>query len=308
MTWWANIRFEKSFSRDLCLLLKAAGCIAVSGGLEVASDRLLGLIEKGITVAQVAKVNRNFSQAGIMVHAYLMYGFPTQTVTETIDSLEMVRQMFETGILQSAFWHRFTMTAHSPVGRNPEKYKVNKLTERIGSFANNDIPHDDPTGADHERFGFGLKKSLFNFMQGACLDYPLQKWFDFKIPQTRVPRDYILKALEQPVPDNVKPTDRVVWLGKTPTIENFTKTKKGNHWEMCLLTFQSKSATLSVKTSKEQGLWLTDMLEKLSIKNYCNYTVADIKNSYEAAGLEDFELFWDNKPVSTLYKVGLLKL
>ena len=195
VSWWTNIRFEKSFTRDLCLLLKAAGCIGVSGGLEVASDRLLELIQKGITVKQVANVNKNFTEAGIMVHAYLMYGFPTQTTQETIDSLEMVRQLFEAGILQSAFWHLFTMTAHSPVGLNPEKFKVKKLNSDTGTFANNDIVHIDPTGADHETFGFGLKKSLLNFMHGACLDYPLQKWFDFKVPKTSVQPDYIARAL-----------------------------------------------------------------------------------------------------------------
>lgn len=120
VTWWTNIRFEKSFTRDLCYLLKLSGCVAVSGGLEVASDRLLQLIDKGVSVEQVARVTRNFTEAGIMVHAYLMYGYPTQTVQETVDSLEMVRQMFEMGILQSGFWHQFAMTAHSPVGINPE--------------------------------------------------------------------------------------------------------------------------------------------------------------------------------------------
>jgi radical SAM superfamily enzyme YgiQ (UPF0313 family) len=121
VTWWTNIRFEKSFTKDLCLLLKASGCIAVSGGLEVASDRLLQLIDKGVTVEQVAKVTRNFTEAGVMVHAYLMYGYPTQTIQETVDSLEMVRQLFEAGVLQSGFWHQFAMTAHSPVGMYPEK-------------------------------------------------------------------------------------------------------------------------------------------------------------------------------------------
>ncbi len=158
VSWWTNVRFEKSFTRDLCLLLKASGCIAVSGGLEVASDRLLQLIQKGITVAQVARVNKHFTQAGIMVHAYLMYGFPTQTAQETIDSLEMVRQMFKAGVLQSAYWHQFAMTAHSPVGMEPEKYQVFKESEAVGTFANNDIVHSDPTGADHESFSFGLKK------------------------------------------------------------------------------------------------------------------------------------------------------
>ncbi len=116
VVWWTNIRFEKSFTYDLCKLFASSGCIAISGGLEVASDRLLRLIEKGVTVAQVAKVADNFTQAGIMVHAYLMYGFPTQTEQETIDSLEVVRQLLEIGAVQSGFWHQFAMTVHSPVG------------------------------------------------------------------------------------------------------------------------------------------------------------------------------------------------
>ena len=308
VSWWANIRFEKSFTKDLCLLLKAAGCIAVSGGLEVASDRLLQLIEKGITVAQVARVNKHFNEAGIMVHAYLMYGFPTQTAQETIDSLEMVRQLFEAGILQSAFWHQFTMTAHSPVGLNPEKYKVKKMSTAIGSFANNDIEHSDPTGADHPTFSFGLKKSLLNYMHGACFDYPLQKWFDFKIPKTTVAPDYILNSLQQEELVNSKPTTKIVWLGNKPSIVNFTKSKKGSHWQMSELTFQNKRDVLNIKVSEQQGAWLTEMLEKLSVYQLKTYTIQEVKQNYEAASLENFELFWDNKPVNGLHKFGLLQL
>ena len=154
----------------MCLLLKASGCIAVSGGLEVASDRLLELIDKGVTVEQVAQVTRNFTEAGIMVHAYLMYGYPTQTIQETIDSLEMVRQLFEIGVLQSGFWHQFAMTAHSPVGMYPEEFGVIPQQNEI-TFANNDIDFKDKTGIDHEKFSFGLKKSLFNYMHGICFDY-----------------------------------------------------------------------------------------------------------------------------------------
>ena len=307
VSWWTNIRFEKSFTRDLCLLLKASGCIGVSGGLEVASDRLLQLIQKGITVAQVARVNKHFTEAGIMVHAYLMYGFPTQTAQETIDSLEMVRQLFEAGILQSAFWHQFTMTAHSPVGMEPEKYNVQKQVTETGSFANNDILHTDPTGADHEVFSFGLKKSLLNFMQGACLDYPLHKWFDFKTPKPTVPPDYIIKSLEEEGIIHNKPTTKVVWLGNLPTVEVITKTKKGSSWELCSLTFQTKKETFNIKVNEPEGKWLAGLLKQLSEAEK-SYTLQEIKDNYEVAGLSDFELLWDNKPVNTLYKVGLLQL
>ncbi len=306
--WWANIRFEKSFTRDLCLLLKAAGCIAVSGGLEVASDRLLKLIEKGITVAQVAQVTKHFTEAGIMVHAYLMYGFPTQTAQETIDSLEMVRQLFEAGIVQSAFWHLFTMTAHSPVGLNPEKYKVQKLTDTNIRFANNDIEHLDPTGTNHESFGFGLKKSLLNYMHGACFDVPLHKWFEFKTPKTTVAADYIANILGQEEYVATSPNTKVVWLGNKPSVEIFTKSKKGNTWEMCSLTFETKKETININTDKAPGLWLIDMLENLSVYNSTTYTLQQVKKSFETASLGDFELFWDNKPISNLHKVGLLQL
>ncbi len=308
VSWWTNIRFEKSFTRDLCLLLKASGCIAVSGGLEVASDRLLELIQKGITVAQVARVNKHFTEAGIMVHAYLMYGFPTQTAQETIDSLEMVRQMFQAGILQSAFWHQFAMTAHSPVGMNPEAFGVKRETEAIGTFANNDIVHIDPTGADHDTFTQGLKKSLLNYMHGSCFDYPLQKWFDAKVPKTKIDPEYISKILNEEEYTAVNNTAKIVWLGKNPALEIITKSKKGSTWELASLTLHSKRETTNIKVEKEQGIWLAEQLQKLSVDNVKTYTLQEVKDSYEAAGLEDFELFWDNKPVNGLYKFGLLRL
>lgn len=308
VSWWTNIRFEKSFTRDLCLLLRESGCIAVSGGLEVASDRLLGLIQKGITVAQVARVNKHFTEAGIMVHAYLMYGFPTQTAQETIDSLEMVRQMFAAGILQSAFWHQFAMTAHSPVGLEPEKFSVLKETDVIGTFANNDIVHTDPSGADHDLFSYGLKKSLLNYMHGACLDYPLHKWFDFKVPRTSVAPDYIENALQEEEYSSARPTAKIVWLGRDPQLETVSKSKKGSTWELSSLTFQNRRETFNIKVDVAQGRWLAELLPQLSADPARTWTLQQVREHYEAAGLEDFELFWDNKPVNGLYRVGLLQL
>ena len=305
VSWWANVRFEKSFTRDLCILLKASGCIAVSGGLEVASDRLLDLIKKGITVAQVARVSKHFTEAGIMVHAYLMYGFPTQTVQETVDSLEMVRQLFETGVLQSAFWHLFTMTAHSPVGLDPDKYQVKKLNTAIGSFANNDIQHVDLSGANHELFGFGLKKALLNYMHGACFEMPLQKWFEFKIPKTSIPSNYIQEAIEQPELASSQ-NAKAIWMGILPTTQIVQKSKKGNKWEEMLFTFQTNKQSFQMSVEPTKGQWFIKLLEVLQIEKEHSMTYAQIKEDYTHAGLEGFELFWDNKPITSLYKAGLL--
>jgi radical SAM superfamily enzyme YgiQ (UPF0313 family) len=178
ITWWGNIRFEKSFTPELVELLARSGCVAVSGGLEVASDRLLSLMKKGVTVAQVARVARAFSDAGILVHAYLMYGFPTETEQETIDSLERVRQLFAAGCIQSGFWHRFAATAHSPIGQKPELFGIRLLPEPPVSFARNEVPFSDPTGCDHDRLGQGLRKALYNFMHGIGLQEDVRDWFE----------------------------------------------------------------------------------------------------------------------------------
>ena len=198
ISWWGNIRFEKTFTPALADLLAESGCIALSGGLEVASDRLLALMQKGVTVEQVARVTKSFSEAGILVHAYLMYGFPTQTVQDTVDALEYVRQLFENGCTQSGFFHRFTCTTHSPVGQNPAAYGVKLLPMPDVTFAKNDILFHDPSGVDHDQLGLGLKKAIYNYMHGLGLEEDVRTWFDLpqgRCPKPKVPRSFIASAL-----------------------------------------------------------------------------------------------------------------
>ena len=197
ISWWGNIRFEKTFTPELAELLADSGCIAVSGGLEVASDRLLDLMKKGVSVDQVARVTRAFTDAGILVHAYLMYGFPTQTVQDTVDALEYVRQLFANGCIQSGFFHRFACTVHSPVGKAPEEYGVTLEPLPPVSFAKNDIGFHDPTGVDHDALGGALKKAIYNYMHGIGVEEDVRSWFPFKVPKTTVQRNRIEKALQQ---------------------------------------------------------------------------------------------------------------
>jgi len=202
ISWWGNIRFEKTFTPELSELLAESGCIAMSGGLEVASDRLLALMQKGVTVDQVARVTRGMADAGILVHAYLMYGFPTQTVQDTVDALEYVRQLFENGCIHSGFFHRFVCTVHSPVGLNPEAYGVQLVPLPPVTFAKNDIGFIDPTpmpqGVDHDVLGRGLKKAIYNFMHGVGLEQDVRAWFELPrgvCPKPTVKRDRIARAL-----------------------------------------------------------------------------------------------------------------
>ncbi len=306
IVWWTNIRFEKTFTYDVCILLKESGCIAVSGGIEVASDRVLSLINKGVSVTKVAQVCHNFTRAGIMTHGYLMYGFPTETTQETIDSLEVVRQFFENGILQSGFWHQFAMTSHSPVGRNPDRFKVEIKNEEINPFANNDLEHHDPTGAQHFKFSDGLKKSLFNFMHDVGFDLPLQKWFDFKVPHSIMSPDFIYNAIENNYTESLNPNSKLIWLNELPLITNYTRKKKGKVIEMSELTIHLNKDTISINVKRDIGKWLIDLLRKSCIYSENHTSYQSIESDFNNLGLGEFSVFWDGYTIQQLRECGLL--
>lgn len=290
ITWWTNIRFEKSFTSDLCFLLKASGCIAVSGGLEVASDRLLALIEKGVTIEQVAKVTNHFTQAGIMVHAYLMYGYPTQNAQETIDSLEVVRQLFEAGIVHSGFWHQFALTFHSPVAKEPEKYKIKITTQGLGSFANNDLEYKDLSGTRHEQFSEGLKKSLFNYMHGICFEYPLHSWFEFKVPKTTHPPHLIKSLVQKKVFKEIPSHQKVFWLGAHVQKKQNTYHKKGKKIEETFLRIFHLTETVDIPCSPRVADWLDKNLKSLTPTLAQNNSFKKISEDYHQTTGEALEI------------------
>lgn len=195
VSYWGNIRFDKTYTPELCEALADSGCIAVSGGLEVASDRLLKLMSKGVTISQTAIACKNLTDAGIMVHTYLMYGFPTETLQECVDALEVIRQMFAEGLIQSAFWHRYAMTVHSPSGKNPSAYGVKRVNNTCNPFSNNEVEFCDNIDYDSEKVGAALSLATYNYMHGVGLEEPLQRWFKIKIPRTTISRNHIRKII-----------------------------------------------------------------------------------------------------------------
>jgi hypothetical protein len=200
------------------------------------------------------------------------------------------------------------MTAHSPVGLEPEKFNVKKAKEVAITFADNDVEHIDITGTQHTEFSFGLKKSLHNYMHQIGFDFPLHKWFEFKTPKTSIVPNYIKNIVEQVDLISQKPTAKIIFIGNLPTYNIITKSKKGNSWEVANITFETKTETIEISISPTQANWLIAMLAKLLVDNIKIYTLQEVKDNYEQNGLEDFELFWDNKPMNTLWKVGLFVL
>lgn len=298
ISWWGNIRFEEAFSPDLCRLLAASGCIAVTGGMEVASNRLLALMEKGITVAQVARVAHAFTEAGIMVHAYLMYGFPTETAGETIESLERVRQLFEAGILHSAFWHRFTATRHSPVGLNPDAYGIEITGPAPGRFANNDLTHIDPSGCNPERFGPGLAKAIYNYMHGVGFDADVRSFFDSPLPKPKVSRNLITTALAAAPSFRDDLERRLVWLGGVPSMGSS-------------LFLPGRGEDRKIRIEPSIAEWLQSILKESQPrgrKGAAYLKLEEAARRYPASARKSFGAFIKSREWKAVRETGLLLL
>jgi hypothetical protein len=251
--WWGNIRFETAFSPDLCRLLAASGCIAVTAGLEAASDRLLDQMKKGITVDQTAMVATGFKEAGILIHAYLMYGCPSETVQETIDSLERVRQLIAGNLIQSAFWHRFTVTAHSPVGLNPTAHGLRILGPKFQGFAENDLQHTDRCGDTPSWLGEGLRRSLLNYLERRGLHLDVRFWFDEDVPEPTVSSRWLTGLLKSQRSEDVTARERrLVWLGGNVTSESVGKRSR------LMLSGLQHDQILMLPTA--QADWLTQLI------------------------------------------------
>jgi radical SAM superfamily enzyme YgiQ (UPF0313 family) len=301
ISWWGNIRFEEAFSPDLCRLLAASGCIAVTAGLEAASDRLLEKIKKGITVDQTALVAASFNEAGILIHAYLMYGCPSETVQETVDSLERVRQLFAADLIQSAFWHRFTATAHSPIGLAPTAHGVRILGPTFQGFAENDFSHEDRVGKNPEWLGEGLRRSMLNYLEGRGLTLDVRQWFDHSVPRPRVPHAWVKRLLrDRSMKDDPLVERRVVWLRGIPICTALAKRTR--------VILPGRMSDTAVTLPKAEALWLTDLIQQATpeSKRQNPYPLLREAQSAFPGNADEFAIFLNSPSWNKVRAAGLL--
>ncbi|MGQ0665939.1 MAG: radical SAM protein, partial [Nitrospiraceae bacterium] len=295
-----NIRFEEAFTPDLCRLLAASGCIAVTAGLETASDRLLDKMKKGITVDQTALVASAFKNAGILVHTYLMYGFPSETVQDTIDSLERVRQLVAAGLIQSGFWHRFTVTAHSPIGLNPAAHGLLILGPEFQGFAENDLLHRDRRSTTPEWLGEGLRRAMLNFLEQRGLHMDVRQWFDHAAPKPKVSPTWVRRVIKDPIaPGDSRAERRFVWLGGRPLWE-----PAGTRMRMILPGHASDQA---VMLAAHQVAWLAELITRSTPRNNPgSYPRLREASLTFPRGIDEFESFLANRAWKKLRSAGLL--
>lgn len=275
LTYWGNIRFEKTFDRDLADLLSAGGLTAVSAGIEIATGNGLSAVNKGTDMENIVNACCAFKEAGILIHSYMIFGFWSQSVQDLIDSMETLRQLFEAGLLDSAFWHKFTLTLHSTVY---EEYKKGKypelkiLPQKKTQFAKNDLHFEGEEKS--EKFSAPLNAALELWMHGEKLSKPVESYFPFKMPKPSIAKDYIASLIAKyeenrdrkfhKIPEQGS-KEKLVWLGGVPLLlDSSDKSKMQICW-----SYMGELLYADIEKSKIHEV--ANVLETISAKNYDSF-------------------------------------
>lgn len=275
LTYWGNIRFEKTFDRDLADLLSAGGLTAVSAGIEIATGNGLSAVNKGTDMENIVNACCAFKEAGILIHSYMIFGFWSQSVQDLIDSMETLRQLFEAGLLDSAFWHKFTLTLHSTVY---EEYKKGKypelkiLPQKKTQFAKNDLHFEGEEKS--EKFSAPLNAALELWMHGEKLSKPVESYFPFKMPKPSIAKDYIASLIAKyeenrdrkfhKIPEQGS-KEKLVWLGGVPLLlDSSDKSKMQICWSYM-------GELLYADIEKPKAHEVANVLETISAKNYDSF-------------------------------------
>jgi hypothetical protein len=213
LPFWGNVRYDRSWTQDLCAFLADSGLIAVSGGLESPTERGLALAGKGSTLEDMIGALVAFKSAGVMTHGYLMYGLPGQDDRDIADSAEVARQLFACGLLDSAFWHRFVLTRHSAMNRERLEGLRPGLRAIDGpfAFASNDLRVEGDSRYD-EWDGI-LDALLAEWSRGDGLDAPIRVSIRGKQIAARTPPDLVESRCEKALSLPPSASGRAYWLG-----------------------------------------------------------------------------------------------
>jgi hypothetical protein len=123
----ALLKFEKSMDEHLFKKMKRAGFIFLMFGLESANDRVLALIDKGTCKDVEREVLRKSAEAGIWNHAFLFFGFPTETADEARETIGFLKDNLRN--IHSCGPGVFLLNKDSSVYQYPEKFSITRIIQ-----------------------------------------------------------------------------------------------------------------------------------------------------------------------------------
>lgn len=128
VSFWCFGRMEKNFDTETFALAKAAGCDSMSFGLETANQRMMDLMDKGTTVADVSRIIRVCAEAGIEVTLQMMLRFPTETFEEGLDTIQFLVE--HKHWIHEVTFNLYYLTPGNHIFNDPSRFAIEILSDQ----------------------------------------------------------------------------------------------------------------------------------------------------------------------------------
>ena len=152
--WWCQLRPIKDMVKILPKLYES-GLRSVSWGVESGSQRILDKMIKGTKVEDISKVLEISKQSGIINQLYVMFGLPTETKDEFMQTIEFLEKNESNIDLISP--SVFGLQKGSIIYEQPNKFGVDSVTKTNRTVLGQKIIYEPSTGLTQKQ-AMNLKK------------------------------------------------------------------------------------------------------------------------------------------------------
>ena len=172
---WACETRVSDLTEELIELMSNAGCTALYLGVESGSQRVLDLLNKGVTLEQIENTLRWCSKYGVRAYCSLITGVPGETYADYLATKKLMKKLKP----YSASYNVFVGIPTSPLYRHVLE---NKLYEHIDDIGLLYMPGYDVRA----RYFYGMSSSsLVDYRFGQRTDFDnrllrLMYWRDFR--------------------------------------------------------------------------------------------------------------------------------
>ncbi|MDQ7822244.1 MAG: radical SAM protein [Candidatus Eremiobacteraeota bacterium] len=143
--WYCHTRVDLRLTRERCELYGKSGCTGIYLGVETFNDRILKLMNKGITSECADRVLRQVEGA-LDLRLYMMVGFPGETREEALEDFRRVQEYLKLGLIKDYHFSPVQILQGSAMYRDLEKYGITSLITTEGADLEGEVSNFTSSG------------------------------------------------------------------------------------------------------------------------------------------------------------------
>lgn len=148
ISWMCQLKPSAEYDSETLKILHESGLKAVVWGVESGCDRILTLMKKGTNARDVENVLKAAHDAGIKNVCYIMFGFPTETKEEFLETIEFLkRNSLNIDLVSTSV---FGLQKGTEVYENPSKFGITKIIEKERALLEPSVKYEIKEGLSQE--------------------------------------------------------------------------------------------------------------------------------------------------------------